>query len=380
MNYKDFLSDDLFVYWRIHPIKELNAFWENFIRKNEEHRKAFNKAIEVFEQIRDEQDSLQTTDTSLLQVLKNRIKKEKKRRLRIIFTSSAAAVLLLTILSTLFMLYEKPGNMTQQLSSIGEVMDNSNIQLFTGSDMLEIDNNSTLNLSEKKHSAVIQNPFAKKEIDLNDNRTNTLVVPYGKRSTLILADGSKIYLNSGTKMEFPTSFSGKKREIRVEGEIFIDVKKNKTPFVIHTPHSQILVYGTSFNVSSYAEDRRESVVLVNGSVEVRSENSTLLLNPSEMAEIENGAILRRKVDVSDYTGWTNGYMQFNKSPLNEVLKKIGRYYNVEFRYARDLDMNNQTCSGKLFLSESLDDVLQAFSKMTYLQCDKQDDTTISIRK
>src|SRR5690606_29108108 len=156
---------------------------------------------------------------------KSRIKKEKKRKLRIVFIS-AAAVLLLTFISTLFMLYEKPEDTLQQLSIIGEVKDNSNIQLFTGNDVLEIDNNSTLSLSEKKHSAVIQHPLAKKEIDLNDSQVNTLVVPYGKRSTLILADGTKVHLNSGTKMKFPTSFSGKRREIRIEGEIFIDVAKN----------------------------------------------------------------------------------------------------------------------------------------------------------
>lgn len=380
MDYKDFLRDDLFVYWRIHPTGELDTFWENFIEENGQHRETFNEAIQIFEQIRDQQDWVQATDASLLKELKNRIRKGRKRRASIIFTSAAAAVLLLTIISTLFILYKKPGDMQPQLSSIGEVMDNSNIQLFTGNSVLEIDNNSTLNLSEKKHSAVIQNPLAKKEIDLNDSRTNTLVVPYGKRSTLILADGSKVYLNSGTKMEFPTSFSEKRREIKIEGEIFIDVTKNRTPFVIHTPRSQITVYGTSFNISSYPEDRSESVVLVNGAVEVKSENSTLLLSPSEMAEIENGMILRKKVDVSDYISWTNGYMQLNKSPLNEVLKKIGRYYNVEFQFASDLDMDNQTCSGKLFLSENLNDVLETFSKLTYLQYNRQSDETISIKK
>ncbi|MDY9919325.1 MAG: FecR domain-containing protein [Proteiniphilum sp.] len=381
MDYKDFLCDDLFVYWRIHPTRELNTFWDSFIRENEEYKEAFNKAIETFDAIRNEQDSFQMDDTSVLLKLKNRIKKEKKRKFNIILTSSAAAVLLLMIISTLFIFHEKTEEMDLRVSSIGEVMSNNNIQLFTGNEVLEIDNNSTLNLSEKKHSAVIRNPLTKKEINLNDSRTNTLLVPYGKRSTMILADGSKVHLNSGTKMEFPTTFSGKRREINVEGEIFIEVaKQNNAPFVIYTPHSQITVYGTSFNVSSYSEDIRESVVLVNGSVEVKSEKSTILLNPNEMAEIENGQIMRKEVDVSDYIGWTSGYMQFNKSPLNEVLKKIGRYYNIEFQYASDLNMHNQTCSGKLFLSENLNDVLEAFSKMTYYQYDKQNDKAIFIRK
>lgn len=378
MNNKDFLSDDLFIYWRIRPTKELNIFWENFIRENEEHRQAFNDAIEIFEQIRNQQNSLQVADEYLLQNLKSRIKKEKKRRTRIFFTS-AAAVLLLTIISTFFMLHKNPGDNQPQLSSIGEIMDNSDIQLFTGNNVLEIDNNSTLNLSEKKHSAIIQNRLTEQEIDLNDSQTNRLVIPYGKRSTLILADGSKVYLNSGTKMEFPTSFSGKKREIKVEGEIFIEVtKQNNTPFIIHTSYSQITVHGTSFNVSSYSEDAKESVVLVNGLVEVKSKNSILQLQPNEMAEIENGIIQHKEVDVSDYIGWISGYMQLNRAPLNTVLKKIGRYYNIEFQYDPAIDLYNQTCSGKLFLSENLHDVLEAFSKMTYLQYDTRSDETIFI--
>ncbi len=263
--------------------------------------------------------------------------------------------------------------------SVGGVTDNNNIQLFTGNDVLEIDNNSTLNLSEKKNSAVIKNPLTQKEVGLNDNRVNTLIVPYGKRSTLILADGSKVHLNSGTKMEFPSTFSEKRREINVEGEIFIEVvKKRNSSFVIHTPHSQITVHGTSFNVSSYSEDAKESVVLVNGSVEVKSHNSTVLLKPNEMAEIENKLIQCKQVNVSDYTSWTDGYMQLNKMPLNEVLKKIGRYYNVEFRYNPVLDLNKQTCSGKLFLSDNLNDVLEAFSKMTYFKYEKLSDETIFI--
>lgn len=381
INHKDFLRDDLFVYWRIHPTKELDAFWKKFIQENEYLKAPFNQAIEAFEMIRNEQGTFQISGTSALQKLNEKIGERKRKRWRKIYASSAAAVLLLMLISTLFILHEKSENSEPGISSIGEIMNNNNIQLFTGNNVLEIDNNSTLDLSEKKHSAVIQNPLTQKEIDLNNSQANKLIVPYGKRSTLILADGSKVHLNSGTKMEFPTLFSGNKREINVEGEIYIEVvKHNNVPFVIHTPHSQITVYGTSFNVSSYAEDKSESVVLVNGSVEVKNQNSAVLLQPNEMAEIENGIILRKQVDVSDYIAWTNDYMQLNKTPLNEVLKRIGRYYNVEFRYGPDMNLHDQTCSGKLFLSDNFDDVLEAFSKMTYLQYDKQSDETIFIRQ
>lgn len=378
MDQKDFLCDDLFVYWRIHPTKELDAFWENYLKENEEFRDPFNQAIEAFETIRSKQGTFQINEVSALQNLNKKIEKRKRIKWRRIYASSAA-VLLLTLISTFFIFNEGSKKTEPGISSIGEVAGNNNIQLFTGNDVLEIDNNSTLNLSEKKNSAVIKNPLTQREVGLNDNRANTLIVPYGKRSTLILADGSKVHLNSGTKMEFPGTFSEKRREINVEGEIFIEVvKKRNSPFVIHTPRSQITVHGTSFNVSSYSEDTKESVVLVNGSVEVKSHNSTVLLKPNEMAEIENELIQCKQVNVSDYTSWTDGYMQLNKIPLNEVLKKIGRYYNIEFQCNPALNLNKQTCSGKLFLSDNLNDVLEAFSKMTYFKYDKLNDETIFI--
>ncbi|MEA5062161.1 MAG: FecR domain-containing protein [Proteiniphilum sp.] len=379
MNQRDFLCDDLFVYWRIHPTRELNAFWESYLRENEDIRIPFNEAIETFEMIRNGKEILQNDDTSILHELKDKIEKGKRKKLRKLLTSSVAAILLIMLIPTFFILYKNSESVEPGKSSIGEVMSTNHIQLFTGGDILEIDNNSTLDLSGKKHTALIQNPLTRKEIDLKDHQTNKLIVPYGKRSILILADGSKVHLNSGTKMEFPSMFTEKKREIHVEGEIFIEVtKQNNTPFVIYTPHSQITVHGTSFNVSSYSEDPKEAVVLVNGLVEVKSENSVLQLQPNEMAEIENGVILHKQVDVSDYIGWTSGYLQLNRVPLNEVLKKIGRYYNVEFQYDPAIDLYDQTCSGKLFLSENIHDVLEAFSKMTYLQYNKQSDDIIFI--
>jgi len=379
IKHTDFLSDDLFIYWSIHPTKELDAFWGQFLQENEDLRDQFNEAVVAFDQIRHEQPTFLIDEASVKQKLDRRIERLRKRKLSRIFTLSTVAVLLLALVSTLFVLNKSGEDIDQELSSIGKVMNHNKVQLLAGNDVLDIDDNSTLNLSEKKNSAIIHDPLSHKEVKLDDSQPYKLIVPFGKRTSIVLADGSRVYLNSGTEMEFPTAFTGPSREISVEGEIFIEVaEQNKMPFIIHTPRSHITVYGTSFNVSSYADENKESVVLVNGSVEVRSESNSLILKPSEMAEIENGGIQRKYVDVSDYTSWKNGYMQLNKVPLNEVLIKIGRYYNVEFKYNTDLNLHNKTCSGKLFLSDNLEDVLEAFSRMTFLTYDKNREETIYI--
>lgn len=381
MNAKDFMCDDLFIYWRTHPTNELNVFWEHFLNDNKHLTTPFHEAVELFEALRNEQNTPPFDESLLKQLLTQRIRMQKKKKIRRIFWPSSAAVFLLALISTLFILKRSTKELTGQMTSIGRVMNENSVRFIAGNDVLEMDNNSTLTLSEKKNSAIVQDSASQKEIDLKGNQINRLIVPFGKRSSVILADGSTVHINSGTEIEFPTTFPGHAREIDVKGEIFIEVvKKENAPFIIHTPNSQITVYGTSFNVSSYLDEKNESIVLVSGFVEVKSENNSIMLKPNEMAQIENGIVARKKVNVSEYISWRNGYMELNKTPLNDVLKKIGRYYNVEFQYGNELNLINETCSGKLFLSENLNDVLEAFSKMTYYHYDKQSDKAIFIHK
>lgn len=384
IDYKDFLSDDLFLFWRTHSTKELDAFWGNFLKNNKELREPFNQAVEAYEIIRNEQGMQQLNTSLVRQKLERRIAAQKRRKLQRIYTSSAVAVLLLALVSTLFVMVKKQdnkGSIEEKMTTIGQVMSENKVQLLAGNSILDIDNNSRLDLSEKENNAIIEDSLSRKEINLNENEVNKLIVPFGQRTSIVLSDGSTIYLNSGTEMEFPTIFKGNKREISVKGEIFIETAKDEnTPFIIHTHYSQIIVYGTSFNVSSYSDENKESVVLVNGSVEIKHNNTSLMLKPNEMAEIENGIIHHKQVDVTEYIGWKNGYMQFNKTPLNDVLKKIGRYYNVEFIYHSSTNLSGETCSGKLFLSDNLDDILEAFSKMTFFTYEKSNDEVIFINQ
>lgn len=356
MDYRDFLQDELFLYWRLHPTKELDSFWGEYLAQNKKMQGPFNEAIIAFERIRGEQGSKAFDETVLYHKLEAILHGKKRRVIgKRLFSSIAAAALLLLIVSIL-LFYNKSDGDDSPFPSIGQVMSNNHIQLITGENIMELEDNATVNFEKKITRATKR-----------DNPVNKLIVPYGKRSNVILADGSRIHLNSGTKMEFPSHFTGNQREIHIEGEIFIEVTPlDNMLFLIHTPTSTITVRGTTLNVTSYAEDQSESVVLVSGMVEVNSKSSSVVLTPNEMAKIEAGAIVKSLVDVSDYTSWVDGFMQLSKVPLNEVLVKVGRYYNKEFTYDPDIDLSRETCSGKLFLSDDFTDVLDAFSKMTFL--------------
>lgn len=367
INEKDFLCDDLFVYWRTHPTEELDHFWEDFLHKNETLKEPFDKAVSKFNNLRNTGDRFVHNEIIVKKSLTQMIARHKRRQMSQLIITLSAAILLLGLITTLYFLSTKPKNSEPSLASVGKVMNDAQVKLLAGGQILNIRNNSTLDLSEKKNSAIVQDSITLTEITLDKHQTNKLIVPFGKRSSIVLADGSKVYLNSGTEMDFPSAFSKTSREIWVEGEIFIDVTQQKgLPFIIHTPNSQITVYGTSFNVSSYTDEKRESVVLVQGSVEVKNISGAIRLKPDEMALIENGTMTRKKVDVSAYISWKSGYLQMSKTPLNEVLQKIGRYYNVEFRFPDNLKLEERTCSGKLYLSDNMEDVMEAFSKLTSL--------------
>ena len=371
------LCNDLFLLWRLHPTKQLDRYWENYLTHHPEQRAALQDAVTAFDAIRNNQAFDETALTEIKESLDRRIRQHQQHNLRRIYLTLSAAVLVLALVTTLFFIGRSVESPEPVTASIGQVMTQSVVQLLTGDQSMAIGDHSVLDLSEKENRAVIQGTDTQKEVTLKTNQNNRLIVPYGKRSSIVLADGTKAFLNSGTVLDFPSTFPSHAREIRVEGEIFLEVSKQEgKPFIIHTPQSEITVYGTSFNVSSYSDENRESVVLVSGSVKVRNGQQELFLKPSEIAILENGTLSRNKVDVDEYTCWKNGYLKLSKTPLSEVLIKIGRYYNIAFQFPQELHLDAKSCSGKLFLSDNLDDVLQSFSRLTELTYEQNGETIL----
>ncbi|MDD4010471.1 MAG: FecR family protein, partial [Fermentimonas sp.] len=226
---KDFLSDELFLYWRLNPTKEMDLFWTEYITRNDHLKDEFNEAIEEF-------DKINRLPVSMgLQEIKQPIKQKKIRRRNIIrYAASVAAVALLALITFIYFAENNGLNPEPETASIGEVVQDGSVQLYSGNRVVTLDNNSVLRISEEGKSALIEDHDSDREVHL-DNINNKLVVPYGHRSSIKLSDGSMVYLNSGTTIEFPTAFNKKRREITVSGEIFIEVAENKNqPFVIHT--------------------------------------------------------------------------------------------------------------------------------------------------
>lgn len=194
---------------------------------------------------------------------------------------------------------------------------------------------------------------------------NQLVVPVGKRSSLILADGTKVWVNSGSRVVYPITFEKEKREIYVDGEVFLDVTENKeSPFIVRTNKMNIKVLGTTFNVNAYENDAEQSVVLVSGKVNVREKIKKVDrdLVPNEMfITPDAGNTSVRTVDITNYVSWKDGLYQFDSETLSVIIKRLSRYYGVEI--VLENPQLTTRCTGKLYLKDDFKTIMEKLSEM-----------------
>ena len=166
----------------------------------------------------------------------------------------------------------------------------------------------------------------------------TLITPRGGEYRLTLADGTTVWLNASSKLEYPSVFAGNTREVSLEGEAFFEVAQDVThPFIVHTEKQRITVLGTAFNIHAYP-DESESTTLINGKVRVNSAGNTLLLQPGQQALLDSGGQLRLDpdADLEEVAAWKNGYFQFNKADIRQIMQQLSRWYNVDVEYASSL--------------------------------------------
>lgn len=191
---------------------------------------------------------------------------------------------------------------------------------------------------------------------------NTLEVPRKGEFFVRLSDGTKVWLNSETTLRYPVTFTGEKREVFVQGEAFFEVQKDTLhPFVVKMEkRGNVLVTGTSFNVRSYPDEQGAEVTLVTGKVNLTNqEQQTLSLIPGEQGCIAADACQMEKyeVNVSLYTSWKEGRFVFKEQPLQDIMKTISRWYDVEVVFA-DPKVKEATFSGNLQRYSDFGKILQ----------------------
>lgn len=164
----------------------------------------------------------------------------------------------------------------------------------------------------------------------------TIATPRGKDYTVVLSDGTVVLLNAESKLTFPTRFTQKNRVVKLEGEAYFKVSKNKHhPFIVETEKLQTRVLGTEFNLKAYP-NTAATVTLIEGSVAVNSQGQEVRLKPGQNAELSSEQTLTvTDVDTEYFTQWKDGYFYFDNVPLLEIVRELGRWYNINVEIADD---------------------------------------------
>ncbi|RIH63217.1 DUF4974 domain-containing protein [Mariniphaga sediminis] len=382
--YNRIIENPLFFKWVFHPSPEINAYWNHFLDKNpDDAEKITELKIQIEIHLKYEEKILTEAEKKALAKRIVRMleqtdrKRGRTRTLRNMIRYVAIAILFLSIGGSLVYLYMEsrqpqiivdnsvlPAQVQEPVLILG---DREQIALNRGESQLEYSKEGDIILNEEQTIISEEDKNASPEM-------NTLVIPYGNRSVVILGDGTKVWLNAGSRLIYPSRFVDNTREVFLVGEAFFDVQENeKQPFVVKTSDVKVQVLGTRFNVSAYPEDYSVQTVLAEGSVEIKRVNATLFekgirLSPGYLAYFnkKNQETRTQQVNVEHYTLWTEGLFSFSNTDLNRIVKKLERYYNIRFQFDDPFKGVIQV-SGKLDVTKERVEVFEYLEKLTGLK-------------
>lgn len=244
----------------------------------------------------------------------------------------------------------------------------------------------TISLSNDKAGVVVgrdltysdgtQDPALVRAISGEESRTVTAATPKGGTYFIVLQDGTKVWLNADSKLEFLSSYANKtQRVVKLIGEAYFEVAKalaprvgekgrrpGRVPFIVRTRSQTVEVLGTHFNINAYGEEPLVSTTLLEGSVAVRGNGNAFILKPNQQSAVaDNGSIAVKQVDPSEALAWKSGRFIFNNTPMQVVMRQISRWYDVEVAY-QDEDLKYKLLDGSVSRYENVSGILNAISQ------------------
>jgi len=213
----------------------------------------------------------------------------------------------------------------------------------------------------------IKHPSYNPEVSVQE-----LFTPPGVRSQITLPDGTNVWLNAESKIKYSIPFNKQIREVSLEGEAFFDVFRNPAiPFIVKSAKAEVRVLGTQFNYKAYKGEQTE-IVLAKGQIRLEADkisNEKYIMSPGERAVINEKGEMVSLTDekIDKYIAWHSGRLVFDNAPLQEVAKKIGRWYGINV-YLKDTRLSSYRIT-TTFENESLNDVLELLELSSPLTVD-----------
>lgn len=327
---------------------EEEALLDEWMGQNQAHRKYFENAAQYYAR----GTQFANTPAELKKALnkiyrKGGIHNPNRNTTIVALTSIAASVLLL-----IYFQFYRTSNTNDVINNpqAQSIVPGSNKAVLILADGSQHDLSSQTNTIIDADGAEIKNSGNKLEYVSKSSATaelkyNTLKIPRGGEYFLVLSDSTKVWLNSETTLKFPVQFAGDVRSVELTGEAYFEVTHNtEVPFVVVSDNQQIKVLGTDFNVSSYPDDQQIKTTLVEGKVDISlisDPDIHLVLKPSEQCQLskESNQMAKRNVDVSPFVAWKDGRFVFQDQPLQNIMKTLSKWYDVEVVFANEEDKN-----------------------------------------
>lgn len=190
---------------------------------------------------------------------------------------------------------------------------------------------------------------------------NILTVPRGGRiATILLSDGTRVFLNSASSLKYPVQFSANERRVELSGEAYFEVAKNaKAKFTVSDGKMLTEVLGTSFNIHAYPEEEESNITLLDGAVKVSNNHQSTVLKPGGQCLTGDNNVLQvnNDVNVEEVIAWKNGYFQFEQASLSTIAKEVSRWYDVRFIFENKL-AEKETFHAKFSRNSTLSELLK----------------------
>ena len=330
--FEDLIFDSSFQEFAHGTNEQAIKFWESWLVKHPDKKEEFTKAIKVLRTLRNTRKSLVEIDKhqalrNLLQKIeKQQIKRKDTIRLLNPYILRIASIILITLII-------------------------SSVWIW----------------------------FALRKETSNQSYCE-VIVPIGEKSQVILADGTHVWVNSGSHLKYPSKFGSKLRDVYLEGEAYFDViRKENAPFIVNTKDVKVKVLGTAFNVKCYPDDVKTQTTVIRGLVQVESitdHKKSVLLRPNEMAIVsvikDNSradkitnirSIEVKNVKTEPVICWKDQLLVFSDEPLDEIAVKLERWFNVKVKIV-DKSLGKERYNGKFVHNETIYQVLEAIKFTT----------------
>ena len=269
------------------------------------------------------------------------------RRRRLVRWAAVAAVLLFLTASGYLLMEQQPATpvsfVEKQQDKKSDIQPGGNRARLTLANGTVIVLDSTQNgmLTHQGGSRVLKMNGGKLAYSMTDQGNpqavvyNTITTPRGGSYQLVLADGSKVWLNAASSLRFPTSFNGRARTVELKGEAYFEIAENKDrPFQVKAEQMRVAVLGTRFNVKAYPDEPFIQATLLQGAVNVMGAKNKLFLKPGQQAQLfkAGGAMHKQWTDTAVAVAWKNGGFSFDNTSIYDIMRQISRWYDVDIRY------------------------------------------------